>query len=128
MRHVTYQTLVDICSARESVNVFRTLQKREAWVINEPPYQIIELIGIQGWRLVWRNVRFDIRTRVHICILVPRQKDDSGMREFHPVSVKAEKRMPGAEFGALTMMRGRVEKRSDKMPIWSKSLTCHKGI
>jgi hypothetical protein len=43
-------------------------------VINEPPYQIIELIGIQGWRLVWRNVRFDVRTRVHICILVPRQK------------------------------------------------------
>jgi hypothetical protein len=60
-------------------------------VINEPPYQIIELIGIQGWRLVWRNVRFDVRTRVHICILVLRPKDDSGMPEFHFISVKAEK-------------------------------------
>lgn len=82
--------------------------------INEPPYQIIELIGIQGWRLVWRNVRFDVRTRVHICILFPRQKMTVELREFHPVSVKAEKRMPGAEFGVLTMMRGRVEKEATK--------------
>jgi hypothetical protein len=36
------------------------------------------------------------------------------MRQVHFVSVKAEKkRIPGAEFGALTVMRGRIE-RSDK--------------
>jgi hypothetical protein len=98
-------------------------------VINEPPYQIIELIRIQGWWLVWRNVRFDVRTRVHICILVLRQKDDSGMRDFHSVSVKAEKtRMPGSRvWGVDSDGKARL-KRSDKVPIWSKSLTCHKEI
>jgi hypothetical protein len=36
------------------------------------------------------------------------------MREFHFVSVKAEKkRIPRAQVGALTVMRGRIE-RSDK--------------
>jgi hypothetical protein len=43
-------------------------------MIHEPPYQIIELIGIQGWWLIWRNVRLIARTRVHRCILVFRLK------------------------------------------------------
>jgi hypothetical protein len=83
--------LLQISAALKSQsNVFRDFAIKGCMVINEPPYQIIELIGIQGWRLGWRNVRFDVRTRVHICILVLRPKDDSGMREFHFISVKAE--------------------------------------
>jgi hypothetical protein len=74
MRYAAYQTLADICSAQESVNVFLGLRDKGRMVVNEPPYQIIELVGIQGWRFVWRNVRFGVRTRVHICILVLRQK------------------------------------------------------
>jgi len=78
---------------------------REAHGEYEPPYQIIELIGIQGWRLVWRNVRLDVRTRVHLHSC----PQNSGMRKFHFISVKAEKkRIPGAEFGALT-----VDERQD---------------
>ena len=66
--------LLQISVALESQSKVLGLRSEGRMVINEPPYQIIELIGIQGWRLVWRNVRFDVRTRVHICILVPRQK------------------------------------------------------
>jgi len=87
---------------------------REAHGEYEPPYQIIELIGIQGWRLVWRNVRLDVRTRVHLHSC-PQTKDDGGMRKFHFIGVKTEKkRIPGAEFGVLDkVMRGRIE-RCDK--------------
>jgi len=51
------------------------------------------------------------------------------MREFHFISVKAEKkRIPGSRgFGALTVMRGRIEKKR-QVPIWSNSPTCHKEI
>jgi len=101
MQHGAYQTLADICSAQESVNVFLGLRDEGSMVNNEPPHQIIELIGIQGWRLVWRSVRLDVRTRVHLHSC-PQTKDDGGMREFHFISVKAEKkRIPGAEFGVL---------------------------
>jgi hypothetical protein len=90
-------------------------------VINEPPYQIVELVGIQGWRLVRRNVRFDVRTRVHLCILVLKTKDDSGKREFHSVNVKAEKEEDTREqiWGVDSDERAEL-KRSDKVPIWWK--------